>query len=50
VSLLQRSLKFLGFSKDDESAIFRVLGAVLLLGQLEFVEKGEGSSVSNKDC
>eukprot|EP00029_Vermamoeba_vermiformis_P011292 TRINITY_DN616_c1_g2_i1.p1 TRINITY_DN616_c1_g2~~TRINITY_DN616_c1_g2_i1.p1 ORF type:complete len:1008 (-),score=401.27 TRINITY_DN616_c1_g2_i1:84-3056(-) len=45
----RRAMTVVGISEAEQHSIFKLVAAVLHLGQLKFEKKGEGSTVANKD-
>lgn len=46
---VQRAMTVVGITEAEQHSIFKLVAAVLHLGQLKFEKKGEGSTVANKD-
>ena len=47
---LQNAVSILGWAEDDLEKVFRVLGAILLLGNIEMVEDDARSAEHNTEC
>jgi len=45
----KKAMSIIGMSPDQQSLIFNLLSAILLLGNIDFVVKGTGSAVKNPD-
>lgn len=45
-----KAMNTMGFSNPERNEIFRLLSAILWLGNIEFGEKNEESYITNEDC